>query len=288
MHGVVVLNYPNNPTGHTYGPDELRRLAAVARRYRVVLLADEIYGELHHAGTHVSIAEFYPEGTIVSTGLSKWCGAGGWRLGTFTFPRSLHWLLEAMAVVASETYTATSTPIQFAAVTAFAGDPSIDHYLVQCRRVLRALGCHCAAALRRAGLEVVAPEGAFYLFPDFQPFSAALRAKGIRSSAELSERLLQDTGVATIPGSSCGRPPAELTLRMAYVDFDGAHVLAAAETLGPNQALDEEFLKRHCPRVTDAMDRVTTWLGTSTTRRRQPTRSTGHRSAPERRPALTP
>ena len=285
---LVVLNYPNNPTGHTYGPDELRRLAAVARRYRVVLLPDEIYGELHHAGTHVSIAEFYPEGTIVSTGLSKWCGAGGWRLGTFTFPRSLDWLLEAMAVVASETYTATSTPIQFAAVTAFAGDPSIDHYLVQCRRVLRALGCHCAAALRRAGLEVAAPEGVFYLFPNFQPFRAALRAKGIRSSVELSERLLQDTGVATIPGSSCGRPPAELTLRMAYVDFDGAHVLAAAETLGPNQALDDAFLRRHCPRVTDAMDRVTTWLGTSNTRLRQPTRSTCHRSAPERRPALTP
>ena len=75
---------------------------------------------------------------------------------------------------------------------------------------------------------------------------------------------------------------------MAYVDFDGAHILAAAETLGPNQELDEEFLKRHCPRVTEAMDRVTTWLSTSNTRRRQPTRSTGHRSAPERRPALTP
>ena len=103
-----------------------------------------------------------------------------------------------------------------------------------------------------------------------------------------SERLLQDTGVATIPRSSCGRPPAELTLRMAYVDFDGAHVLAAAETLGPNRALDEEFLRRHCPRVTDAMDRVTIWLGTSTTRLCQPTRSTGHPSVPERRPALTP
>ncbi len=68
---LVVLNYPHNPTGQTYGTEELRRLAAVARRYRVILLSDEIYGELHHAGRHVSIAEFYPEGTIISTGLSK-------------------------------------------------------------------------------------------------------------------------------------------------------------------------------------------------------------------------
>ena len=154
---LVVLNYPHNPTGRTYGTDELRRLAAVARRYRVVLLSDEIYGELHHAGTHVSIAEFYPEGTIISTGLSKWCGAGGWRLGTFTFPSHLHWLLDAMAVVASETYTATSAPIQFAAVTAFAGDPFMDQHLVQCRRILRALGRHCANRLQHAGLEVAGP-----------------------------------------------------------------------------------------------------------------------------------
>ena len=72
-----MLNYPNNHTGRTDSADRLRRLASVARRYRVVLLSDEIYGELNHAGTHVSIAEFYPEGTIISTGLSKWCGAGG-------------------------------------------------------------------------------------------------------------------------------------------------------------------------------------------------------------------
>ena len=57
---------------------------------------------------------------------------------------------------------------------------------------------------------------------------------------------------------------------MAYVDVDGAHVLAAAEQVGPNQELDEAFLRRHCPKVTAAMDRVTTWLGTSDTRRRQP------------------
>ena len=257
---LVVLNYPHNPTGQTYGTEELRRLAAVARRYRVILLSDEIYGELHHAGRHVSIAEFYPEGTIISTGLSKWCGAGGWRLGTFTFPSHLHWLLDAMAVVASETYTATSTPIQFAAVTAFAGDPFMDQYLMQCRQVLRALGRYCANRLQHAGLTVAASEGAFYLFPDFRPFRRALRAQGISSSLALCERLLQDTGVATIPGSSCGRNPTELTLRMAYVDFDGARVLDAAATLGLSQELKDAFLKRHCPKVTEAMDRVTTWL----------------------------
>lgn len=258
---LVVLNYPNNPTGQTYGTDELKKLAEVARRHRVVLLSDEIYGELHHAGTHASIAEYYPEGTIISTGLSKWCGAGGWRLGTFTFPSQLTWLREAMAVVASETYTATSAPIQFAAVTAFAGGPFIDQYLKQCRRVLRALGRDCANTLQQAGLAVAAPEGAFYLFPDFRPFRRALRAEGISSSLELSERLLRETGIATISGYSCGLDPSELTLRMAYVDFDGAHVLEAAEKIDPNQELDAAFLRQYCPRMTEAMDRVAAWIG---------------------------
>src|SRR5690606_7376175 len=113
---VVILNYPSNPTGRTYTPQQLQDIAAVARKHKLVILSDEIYGELHHEGAHVSIARYYPKGTIISAGLSKWCGAGGWRLGTFTFPRELRWLLDAMASVASETYTSTSAPIQYAAV----------------------------------------------------------------------------------------------------------------------------------------------------------------------------
>ena len=66
--------------------------------------------------TSTVVARFYPEGTIISSGLSKWAGAGGWRLGTFLFPPELRWLLDGMAVVASETFTATSAPIQYAAV----------------------------------------------------------------------------------------------------------------------------------------------------------------------------
>ncbi len=257
---IVVLNYPNNPTGHTYGANELQLLGEVARRYRVIVLSDEIYGEIHHQGTHVSIAEFYPEGTIISTGLSKWCGAGGWRLGTFTYPHHLSWLLDAMAVVASETFTSTCAPIQFAAVTAFSGGAFIKPYLSGVRRVLAALGQHCAASLRAAGLDVAAPAGAFYLFPDFRPFKAPLAACGILTSRALSERLLQDTGVATIPGESFGRPPDELTLRMAFVDFDGGSALAAVAARNQVQDLDETFLRIRCPKVTTAMDRVADWL----------------------------
>ena len=110
-------------------------------------------------------------------------------------------------------------------------------------------------------MKVAPPVGAFYLFPDFGAFRLALRAKGINTSAQLCEQLLVDTGVATIPGSSCGRPESELTLRMAYVDFDGERVLEAIDRDDPETELDEPFLREHCSRVTEAIDRVTHWLG---------------------------
>lgn len=85
---ILILNYPNNPTGSTYTAQQLEALASVARRFGVLIIADEIYGLTHFEGAHHSIAQFYSEDTIISTGLSKWCGAGGWRLGTFAIPKN--------------------------------------------------------------------------------------------------------------------------------------------------------------------------------------------------------
>jgi len=257
---IVILNYPSNPTGGTYGTERLREIARVARRYRVVLLSDEIYGELHHKGQHVSMARFYPEGTIVSGGLSKWCGAGGWRLGTFTFPRSLHWLLDAMAAVASETYTSTSAPIQYAAVRAFGGGTEIERYLWLSRKVLAGLGRFSARRLQAAGVEVALPAGAFYLFPDFSPLRERLSARGISDARTLCERLLEETGVAILPGSDFGRPPEELTARLAYVDFDGARALVALEHAGGDGAPDEAWLRAYCGNVLTAIDRLCDWV----------------------------
>jgi len=257
---IVILNYPGNPDGLTYAPDELERIADVARRYQVVLLSDEIYGKLHHAGAHVSIARYYPEGTIVSSGLSKWCGAGGWRLGTFAFPAALRPLLAAMTSLASETFTSTSAPIQYAAVRAFEGGHGLEVYLAHARRVLAALGRWAAARLRAAGARVLDPEGGFYLFPDFGALAERLAARGIRGSAELARRALEDTGAAFLPGREFGRPAEELTARLAYVDFDGAEALQASEQRPWSIPIDETFLRVHGHRTVCAIERLCEWL----------------------------
>jgi aspartate aminotransferase len=241
---ILILNYPMNPTGHTYTADELSELALVARRYNLIVLSDEIYSQLHFRGEHVSIARFYPERTIVSSGLSKWCGAGGWRLGTFAFPPELRWLRAAMAAVASETYTSVCAPIQFAAVEAFRCGEEIELYLRHVRRFLYALSRRCVGALRLAGVRLHEPQGAFYLFPDFTLLRESLLRSGMAGGAELCSQLLSDAGVALLPGEAFGRPSSELTARLSYVDFDGQAALAASEKVSLEQHLPDDLVDR--------------------------------------------
>jgi aspartate aminotransferase len=257
---ILVLNYPSNPDGCSFNDSELGELAEVARKFHVILLSDEIYGQLHHQGKHTSVAHYYPEGTIISSGLSKWCGAGGWRLGTFTFPPELDWLLEAMAAVASETYTSVSAPIQHAAVHAFRGGTAIERYLQHARRILSVLGTQCAEMLNSAGVQVHPPTGGFYLFLNFAPFTERLAEREIFDAQALCERLLADTGVAILPGVAFGRPPEELTARMAYVDFDGSTALAASEMIPLNQQLPDDFTELRCHNVIEAIRLIIDWV----------------------------
>lgn len=257
---IVILNYPSNPVGASYTEAELIEIAEVAKKHKVILCSDEIYGELHHQGKHVSIARYYPEGTIISGGLSKWCGAGGWRLGTFTFPKSLEWLQNAMAVMASETFTSTSAPIQYAAVRAFKRGNEIEEYLWRCRWILDKLGKMISDMLNNAGIYTPNPDGAFYCFPDFSTLKEKLSLKGINTSSDLCAKLLEETGVAILPGEAFGRPAEELTARIAYVDFDGNRAMSAALHLHNRHEIDNEFIITYCGDIIKAINLLIGWL----------------------------
>ncbi|MDJ0740667.1 MAG: aminotransferase class I/II-fold pyridoxal phosphate-dependent enzyme [Gammaproteobacteria bacterium] len=253
---LLILNSPGNPTGICYSEAQLEALADVLRRYRVLALSDEIYSGTRFDGRHLSLARYYPEGTIISNGLSKWCGAGGWRLGFFVFPPQLDWLVDAMAVVASETFTATSAPIQYAAVSALEDCPEMDDYLRRTRRILGALADHAYRELTAAGAEMAPAEGGFYLFPRIVAQRRRLEQRGIHDGVELTRRLLDDTGVAALPGVNFGRPEHELSMRIALVDFDGGACLAA---LGDREP-DADYLRAHCPDIVTAIARMADWI----------------------------
>ena len=114
--------------------------------------------------------------------------------------------------------------------------------------------------LKAAGILVHPAEGAFYLFPSFMAQAKVLHGRGITTGKELCERLLVETGVAMLPGEVFGRPPSELTARLAYVDFDGAKALSASETIPLDQPLPDDFTSLWCFNVIKAMEIIINWL----------------------------
>ncbi len=256
---ILILNYPNNPVGSTYSPEQLKALAAVAKKYGLLVVADEIYGEVSHSAPHHSLASYYPEGTIVTGGLSKWCGAGGWRLGLALIPEALDGLRKKMIATASDTYSCVSAPVQYAAVKAFEGSPEIEEYLAHSNAVLKTIGHYVANKLNSNNIFTPFPDGGFYLFPDFENYRDAFNQRGMFNSQQLCEKLLEKTGVALLPGTAFGGSAHKLTARMAYVDFDGSAALKWCEDKG---GISDEtaFLHSCCPNIVEGINRLANYV----------------------------
>jgi len=242
---ILFINSPNNPSGTVC--ENLKEIATIAKKYKLVILSDEIYSRLTFHKKHVSISNFYPEGTIVSTGLSKWCGAGGWRLGFFAIPKQLDKLKNSLKILCSESFTSVSAPIQYAAIEAYEGDHS--EYLNQVRKILSFTANYVYENLKSNVVNIIKPEGGFYLFPEFT------NAK-FSSSSEMCEDILNKTGVALLPGSDFGLESNKMLARLSYTDFDGASFLN--NTLGSNK-LDNADLKKNAPNIVDGVKALKQW-----------------------------
>jgi aspartate aminotransferase len=242
---LLFINSPNNPSGTVC--KNLNEIAEVCRRYKLIVLSDEIYSHLTFDNNYRSIANFYPERTIVSSGLSKWCGAGGWRLGFFSIPDELKQLRNSIKILASESFSSVSAPIQYAAIEAYTGDYSA--YLERVKKILFCAGLYVYENLKSNLINVVKPEGGFYLFPEFT------NAKFL-SSAEMCEDILKKTGVALLPGSDFGINNKKMIARLSYTDFDGEFFLKS--TLGRNN-LDREDMKKYAPNIVEGTTRLKEW-----------------------------
>ena len=232
------------------GPAQFRHLkeiAEVAKKYKLIILSDEIYSRLTFDSQYKSISNFYPEGTIVSTGLSKWCGAGGWRLGFFAIPKQLEELKNSLKILCSESFTSVSAPIQYAAVEAYKGDHSA--YLNAVRKILSFTGNYVYENLKSNVINIAKPEGGFYLFPEFT------NAK-FSSSQEMCKDILNKTGVALLPGSDFGVDSKKMLARLSYTDFDGSSLLS--NTIG-SKKLDHATIKKYAPNIVEGVAKLKDW-----------------------------
>lgn len=256
---LLILNSPSNPVGRMIPNQELLGIAETMRQRKGIILSDEIYGGVAFGAPHISPARHYPEGTIISGGLSKWCGAGGWRLGYMAIPQALTPILRAMCAAASETFTSVSAPIQYAAIAAYEPNERTEAYLYHSQRVLRLIVGGFQQALARFEIHAPVPQGGFYLFADFSAHRDELLKRGIVDDKSLCAHLLEHAGVAMLPGQCFGRNPTELLTRMSIVDFDGANALAMSKATPDDDVLNQQ-LALNAPQLFDAPKMMGQWL----------------------------
>ena len=214
---LLVLPYPNNPTGAILEREELEKIAEVIKDTDIAVLSDEIYAELTFGKKHISIAniEGMKERTIIASGFSKAYAMTGWRLGYLVGPRA--WIKQ-MTKLHQYAIMCAPTVSQFAAIEALKnGDEDIDEMSAEYnrRRVFIADG------LRRIGLPVMVPEGAFYIYPYIGGFGL--------SSEEFCERLLMEEKCAIVPGTAFGEC-GEGYARISYA-YSVKHIAEALEKI---------------------------------------------------------
>ena len=189
---VLILSYPNNPTGGVMKKEELEAIAEVIRDTNILVLTDEIYAELSYGFKHTSFASIdgMHERTVVVSGFSKAFAMTGWRLGYCCGPKEL---MRYVAQIHQYALMCASTPAQYAAIEA------LQNGLPDTRRMCEEYNerrLYLYKALTDMGFDCFEPEGAFYIFPDVSMFA--------KDGGDFVESLLKAQQVAVVPGDAFG------------------------------------------------------------------------------------
>ena len=200
---ILVLPFPNNPTGSIMTGEDLEPIAEVVKEHDLFVISDEIYSELSYQGEHVSIAEFpgLRERTIMINGFSKGFAMTGWRLGYACGPAEI---IEQMIKIHQFAIMCAPTNSQYAAIEGLRNcQPEVDEMREAYNQRRRFL----MHEFRRIGLKCFEPYGAFYVFPDVSEFGM--------TSEEFATRFLEEERVAVVPGTAFGAS-GEGFIRISY------------------------------------------------------------------------
>ena len=214
---LLVLPFPNNPTGAVMERSDLESIAEVLDGTDILVLSDEIYSELTYGFEHTSIAQIgnMAERTILINGFSKAYSMTGWRLGYIAAPEPL---AKQMLKIHQYAIMCSPTTSQFAAVEAL---KSCDRDIVKMREEYDQRRRYLVHALNQIGLDCFEPKGAFYVFPSIQ-------RTGLDSET-FCERLLDEYSIAVVPGSAFGAT-GEGYIRISYA-YSLPHIMTAVERI---------------------------------------------------------
>ena len=221
---VLILPFPNNPTGSIMEPKDLAEIAKVVEEKDLFIISDEIYSELTYLGQHCTIAAFpgMKERTVLINGFSKSYAMTGWRLGYACAPEVI---LKQMLKIHQFAIMCAPTTSQYAAVEALKNG---DQDVTEMREAYDQRRRFLVKALRDMGFDCYEPQGAFYVFPSIKKFGM--------TSDEFALKLLEEEKVAVVPGTAFG-DCGEGYLRISYA-YSLKDLKTALERI-------ERFVKRH-------------------------------------------
>lgn len=203
---AIVLNFPSNPTGVTYSEEEVKALADVLRETNIVVISDEIYSELTYETTHVSMAKYLPEQTIVLNGVSKSHAMTGYRIGFLAGPAEL---VSKFSLIHQFTIT-TPTNSAMAAATEALGSNLGQQDTLQMKAEYKVRRDFVYQSMTDLGFQIPKPDGAFYIF-------AKIPTGYNQDDFEFARDLAHKNKLAVIPGASFG-PGGEGYIRLSYAD----------------------------------------------------------------------
>ncbi len=210
---VILINSPNNPTGAVYTKDSLMAVAELALRHNLYIVTDEVYEKLIYGATpHVSIASFSPEvreRTVTINAFSKAYAMTGWRLGYAAAPRQI---IKGISAIQGHTTSNATSFVQWAAIAAL---ESCDTYVEEMRQAFEKRRDYLYGRVSSLpGTSCPHPDGAFYLFPDVSGlFGRRHGDRVIHDAPALADYLLDEAGVALVPGNAFEAPHA---IRFTY------------------------------------------------------------------------
>lgn len=222
---LLILPYPNNPTGAVMTKDELEEIAQILEGTNIMVLSDEIYGELTYGRRHTAFATVGNmwERTITVSGFSKAYAMTGWRLGYLCAPKEL---VTQMHKIHQYAIMCAPTTSQLAAIEALKhGDPDIEMMANEYNRRRK----YILDGLRKMGIDTFEAEGAFYVFPRIGKFGL--------SSDDFCQKLLDEKGVAIVPGNAFG-DCGEGYARISYA-YSVEHITEALKRM--NEFIQELF-----------------------------------------------
>lgn len=195
---VIILNYPNNPSGALIDPEELEKIINIAARKNIWVISDECYVYLTYSGNRVSAGQFRPrrQNIVIAGSVSKTYAMTGWRLGYAMAPAAV---ISAIQKLQSQEISCPSSVTQQAAIAALNGPQDcVEEMRLE---YLRMKNLAMAGLMDAPGIRSVSPGGGFFVFPEI---SEQLRRRNMKTAREFTSELLKQTGVATVSGEGFG------------------------------------------------------------------------------------